>query len=321
MRNYLLLPILGATLFISNLSAEKSAFEAGDVTSKAPYGLSNNEKVLLQNKKKMSTINTNVSSVNMKVGNIEEQIDGIRSVLDGTNIRVNEINKRVKAIEGFSDDKSSPNSLQSLKVYVEQTRKIENENNEKVKKVLNELSALIDSINSDYVPKSQFELLAKRVDVLDGKKTKKLKKDLKEKAKDKSKSAKKTKKSQKTKEAKKSNKSNWEMISDGREFFEKGKLDEAKENFELMVSKKYRPAESNYMLGEIAYKKKSWIDALKYYERSVKLYDKAKYIPRLLYHTGICYDKLGQPKDANKFYSVLKQNFPNSKEAKAAPSR
>ena len=44
-------------------------------------------------------------------------------------------------------------------------------------------------------------------------------------------------------------------------------------------------------------------------------------MPRLLYHTAISLDKVGQPSEANKFYSALKKAYPDSPEAKAAPER
>lgn len=81
------------------------------------------------------------------------------------------------------------------------------------------------------------------------------------------------------------------------------------------------PARSNYYLGEIAYKKEQWRTAIKHYKISIDLYDKADYIPKLLYHTAISFDKIGEPSNANPFYNALKTNYPNSKEAKAAPNR
>lgn len=46
---------------------------------------------------------------------------------------------------------------------------------------------------------------------------------------------------------------------------------------------------------------------------------KGDYFPKLLYHTAISLDKIGDPKTANGFYKALKTNYPNSPEAKASP--
>ena len=45
------------------------------------------------------------------------------------------------------------------------------------------------------------------------------------------------------------------------------------------------------------------------------------YMPKLLYHTAISFDKIGDTKNANKFYNALRQAYPDSKEAKASPVR
>ena len=50
-----------------------------------------------------------------------------------------------------------------LKEYVEESRKIQVDNQEKVKIVLGELGSLIDSINKNYVPKEKFDQLVNEV--------------------------------------------------------------------------------------------------------------------------------------------------------------
>lgn len=52
-----------------------------------------------------------------------------------------------------------------LKEYVERSRKLQVENQDKVKVVLGELGSLIDSINKNYVHKDKFEQLANEVKV------------------------------------------------------------------------------------------------------------------------------------------------------------
>ena len=95
----------------------------------------------------------------------------------------------------------------------------------------------------------------------------------------------------------------------------------SKSRFDILIEKKYKPARSNYYLGEIAYKKKQWSLAIKHYKISIGLYDKADYTPRLLYHTAISFDKIGEKNSADKFYQVLKTKYPNSNEAKSSPNR
>ena len=103
--------------------------------------------------------------------------------------------------------------------------------------------------------------------------------------------------------------------------FDAKKYDNAKAAFEYLIQKNYRPAYSNFMLGEIAYAKKLYKEAIPYYRTSVNLYDKGSYMPRLLYHTAISCDKIGDKQSANKFYSTLKVAYPDSDEAKKSPIR
>lgn len=104
-------------------------------------------------------------------------------------------------------------------------------------------------------------------------------------------------------------------------FYAQQNYEQAKPRFEYLISKNYKPAKSYFFVGEIEYFTKNYANAITNYEKSVNLFDQADYMPKLLYHTAISFDKLGQTQNANKFYLVLKSNYPNSPEAKAAPNR
>ena len=109
--------------------------------------------------------------------------------------------------------------------------------------------------------------------------------------------------------------------SEAKKLFDTGKLDDAKARYEYLLSKDHKPAMANFYLGEIAYQQKAYNNAIKYYQQSIQLYDKAEYTPKLLYHTAISFDKIKDTASANKFYKALKLGYPDSKEAKAAPTR
>jgi TolA-binding protein len=51
------------------------------------------------------------------------------------------------------------------------------------------------------------------------------------------------------------------------------------------------------------------------------LYDKAKYLPKLLLHSAISFDKLGDNENAQNFYYTLIDVYPNTKEAKEASKK
>jgi len=104
-----------------------------------------------------------------------------------------------------------------------------------------------------------------------------------------------------------------------KEYYFSGKLDKAKELFLYTLSKKYLPATSSYYLGEIAFKEKKYDTALGYYKKSVEYYSKpSSFTPRLLFHTGVSFEKLGDKKSAEITFKKLIHDFPKSKYAELA---
>ena len=107
-----------------------------------------------------------------------------------------------------------------------------------------------------------------------------------------------------------------------KEFEKKESLDSAKEKFEFLITRRYKPARANFYLGEIEYKQQNYSGAIVLYQKSVALYSKdTDYMAKLLYHTAISFDKVGDTARANGFYQALKAQYPQSAEAKAAPNR
>jgi len=117
------------------------------------------------------------------------------------------------------------------------------------------------------------------------------------------------------------NKSNATLYSEGVRHFVKKRYDEAKKRFTITDNKRYKPAASNYYLGEIAYYTKQYSDAIFYFKKSAGLYDKASYIDTLLLHTAISLDKTGEKSQAKVFYENIIENYPGKKTAKIAKDR
>ena len=92
----------------------------------------------------------------------------------------------------------------------------------------------------------------------------------------------------------------------------------AKEKFKLAISKNYKPASSNYYLGEIAYYTKNYHNAVAYYKKSASLYDSASYMKVLYLHTAISLSKIGEKQQAKNFFQFVIDNYPNTKVAKIA---
>ena len=108
------------------------------------------------------------------------------------------------------------------------------------------------------------------------------------------------------------------IYSEGVRLFVKQRYDEARKRFLITDKKGYKPAASNYYLGEIAYYTKKYEDAIFYYKKSASLYDQASYIDVLLLHTAISLEKTGDRGQAKTFYQNIVDNYPNKKSAKIA---
>jgi len=286
--------ILWLVVTSSLLAVEPSAYGAGNLDSTNPYGLTSSEKYILKNKEKVKDLAQGVGSVKVQLSQINENYEGLRSVTEAFGSKIAKIDKKIRLVEenNKAKDESIRNLQQEitdLKTYVNESRILQDANQEKIKIVLGELSSLIDSINDNYVSKDSFkELEAKVIELASIKKA-----------------------------AKVSSKSGSTLLREGVSLFNKKSYKSAKSKFTILVERNYKPARGNFYLGEIAYFQKSYKTAIAHYKKSISLYDKADYIPGLLYHTGISFTKLKDSSQAKQFFDALKQGYPNSKEARS----
>lgn len=276
--------LLGATLSY----AEVSAFNAGNVVSSSAYGLTQNEKLL---KEKLDTLNGNFLQVNSSLDSTNERVEGLQSTLEGINSQYSETNTRLNEFE------QNLNTLnEEFKKINAQLRATRNENKQ-IKQALSELTQLISvSIGKDIMEQN-----ATAPSFKDSNTTAVAKKD----------------------EPAWKRKESIEILNSAlKEFEKKESLDSAKEKFEFLITRRYKPARANFYLGEIEYKQQNYSGAIVLYQKSVALYSKdTDYMAKLLYHTAISFDKVGDTARANGFYQALKAQYPQSAEAKAAPNR
>lgn len=164
--------------------------------------------------------------------------------------------------------------------------------------LLKKLATMIDEINANYVSKEELQK------ALGGSKNVKLSTETVSK-----------------KEESIEGQSNAQLYSEGVRLFGKQRYEEAKKRFEITDRKGYKPAASNYYLGEISYYTKKYEDAIFYFKKSAGLYDKASYIDTLLLHTAVSLENNGDKGQAKVFYENIIENYPQKKSAKIAKER
>ncbi|ATB68747.1 TPR repeat containing periplasmic protein [Sulfurospirillum diekertiae] len=303
-----------ALLPLAALSNEPSAFgsntndvDSSSATTSYSNTVSVSDKKYFQNNQKTisSTSNDNLSSTKTDQGSISsEQYEGMRSVVDSYASKIAKQDDKMRQLEEEN---------KKLREYVEENRKIQADNQEKIKTVVGELGTLIDSINKNYVPKDKFDQLAN--EVRGGKSASKTvtpaidstKKD----------TVKETPPATKVISAKElSTKDSATLTKEADDLLDKKSYSEAQALYTELLHRNYKPAKTNFSLGEAAYNQKAYSTAIEHYKASITASDKAAYTPALLYHTGVSFEKLGKAKEAQGFYKALKDGYPDSPEAK-----
>ena len=170
--------------------------------------------------------------------------------------------------------------------------------------LLKELGLMIDKINGNYVSKAELQKALETKGKYVPSST-----DIKKKTKSKN-----TQESLKGKSTKK-------LYSEGVRLFVKKRYDEAKKRFVITDTKGYKPAASNYYLGEISYYTKQYEDAIFYFKKSAGIYAQASYIDTLLLHTAISLEKNGEKAQAKAFYENIIANYEGKKSASIAKQK
>ena len=269
-KNFTVAALCGVATF---LNAETSAFDAGNIDSGSSYGLTENEQVLRDNRKRISEMQTSVD-------NTRESVEGLRSVLEGTNSKISNLENRVADLEIRATGKSQGNSeLDQMK--------------RDIATIKAQIAEINKKLGSGSSVKKNAELDAGAASTSASTKT-----DSDFKSKDQA-----------------------SVLKEADALYAKKDYSGAKERYNYLVSKNYKPAKANYMLGEISYFSGSYAEAINYYKKSISHNESQDYTPKLLYHTAISFDKIGDKDSADKFYKALKASYPDSKEAKAAPAR
>lgn len=281
---------LAALVAATSIFAEVSVFDAGNINKENPYGLTENEKVLLNNKKKVDRLDQNIGTMQSDVSLVQENIEGVKSLLDGINNRILAIETRITELENSLNSQKTKNfnDISNLKSQIKTVQTQHDKDIKNITNALSQLTALIDS-NSTKVDMPKVINSESKDKISDNPKYDDI--------------------------------PGAELLEMADKAYKSKEYLKASEYFASLIKKNYKPAYSNFMLGEIEYFNKNYKNAIPYYDKSVAISQKGNYMPKLLYHTAISFDKIGDTNSANKFYKALKQAYPDSPEAKIAPDR
>ncbi|RXJ86561.1 tol-pal system YbgF family protein [Arcobacter sp. CECT 8985] len=313
---------LTSIIFIASLAYanEVSVFGAGNLNSKEPYGLNSTEKYILKNKTDLGKIDTKFKGVKTTVESLSERIDGIESIYEGdskklnnTVLKVNNIVKKLEETENITTKNSTDienlkNVTSQLLTMQEDISKENKKNIDTLKKAIDKLVKEVNEINKKYVSANELKSNMKQFVTLD--EFNAFKKSLGHKTSVKTKSSTKSKKLSFAQKKK--------ILDEAKRLFKKDYFTKAIPMFEQLIDLNYKPAESNYYLGEMWYYRDKYKKAIKYFKQSAVLYDKASWMPKLLLHSAISFEKVKDYGNANKFYGTLIDVYPNSKEAQIA---
>lgn len=278
--------LLSSTL----LASEPSVFGAGDLNNPNPYGLTHEEKLILENKKEIQNVLQKNSAQNAKVETVAERLDGMQGIIEGLSQRSNEQTLALQKLqEKLVSDNNASLSLGELQKQVSANT----ESMVQFKALLEELSRVVDDINGNYVTKDQFSALIKQLKV-----------SVPDSAAPSS-----------------SAMSNSALEKEANRLFDQKQYADAQKYFEQMVQKKHKVAEALFMIGETQFERKNYKEAVASYKESVSRNEKAIYMPTLLLHSGLSMEKTGDKATAKAFYQATVSKYGGTGAAKEAQER
>ena len=321
-------------LIVSSLTVAEgvSVYGSNDSSGNGSYGLNSSEKHILKNQNSINALTSKVGDINSLLDSIKNRLEGLESTYEGdsaklnsTVLKINELSQKI----GQSSDLASNGDAAEIKNVSQQLLNMKKKKKKEMKESINTLKAalakistLVNKINSDYVSSSeleknmqqfitreQFEALKKTLGVKTTQVTPTKTNQAKSSAVETKVSADEVIKENLTAEDK------VKLLNDAKSDFDAKNYNSAIPKYEKLVEVNYKPAESNFYLGEMWYIRKKYDLAISHFKKSAVLYDKAAYMPTLLLHSAISFENTKDKENAKNFYSTLIDLYPSSSEA------
>jgi len=285
MRFFVLFSLLSSLV----LASEPSVFGAGNLNAPDPYGLTAEEKLILENKKEIQSVVQKNNIQSAKVETVSERLDGLQAIIEGLGQSVNE---HKISLQKIAESSASDGNFSSSMSELQKQTSLNSENIIQLKTLLEELSHVVDSVNASYVSKEEFSLLMKQL-----KMTIPLTTEVNSKM------------------------DAGTLEKKAKALFDQKKYAEAQAYYEMLIKKKYKAHECNFWIGETFFMRKEYKQAIAYYKESASLNDKATYMPTLLLHTGNAMEKNGDISSAKAFYKATVSKYSGSGSANEAEER
>jgi TolA-binding protein len=294
-----------ATLFVfsvpfSLMASEPSAFGAGNLDNSDPYGLTTSEKVILENKNSLRKVEVKTNNQANEVGSLRERLDGLQSIIENLSRKAHN-NEVILEQMAAKNGENSEGEYEKRITGLSQTN---SESIEKIKVLLSEMSQQIDTMNSKYVTKEEFNAFVNSMKSSSSKGQKA--------------TAPSTPTEEKSAGSELSSMSTVEISAAAQSFYDKKYYTNAMEYYSYLIEKNYKPAYANYMMADMNFKRKNYNDAIAYYKQSATLYSDASYMPELMLNTALSMEAIGDSANAKAFYKGVVAKYPDSSEAKKA---
>lgn len=287
--------LVAAALAVQIQASEPSAFGAGNLDSDSPYGLTQSEKKIVENRKNLQNAKRKSQENSAQLESLRERLDGLQTILEGLTEKA-QTNKRMvgeleaeKALSAERDEKIAA---------LETSLQAQEANLAALKSLMETMATQLDTITANYVSKEEYNRLVNEVNAFKGDLSKTLKNVSSTPAAD-------PYASMSSKALAASAKQNYDKL-----YFRK-----AIPMYEELIRRNYKPAYAHFMIGEMWHYRKSWSKALSYYKESAKRYDKAAYMPKLMLHSAECMVHLGDTDNAARFLQSLIAKYPETSEA------
>ncbi|WP_323659723.1 tetratricopeptide repeat protein [Aliarcobacter butzleri] len=309
MKKYL--PLL---LVVTSLTVAEEVSVYGD--SSASYNLTSTEKHILKTQTSVSNLSSKLDEINSLVNSINSRLNGLESTYEGDSARLNSKLNELQR-NGVSSDLGSNNDSTANQSDLNA-----------LKAALTKLTALVNKINSEYVSsteleknmqqfvtREEFEAVKKAMGVKTSSVAPTKTTETKSASIDDSSSSTVSIGEVKTAEDKA------KLMSEAKKDYDAKAYTTAIPKYEKLIEVNYKPAENNFYLGEMWYKRKKYDTAISHFKKSAMLNDKAAYMPTLLLHSAISFENVKDKENAKSFYSTLIELYPNSSEAKEAKTK